>query len=213
MAATSTTSRRDRLVRAALTVFAQEGVDAASIKKIGRAAGVAPALIYHYFESKEALLAAVVERHGFLPQLRRMLTVPPTAPAVEVLPLIVRQMYELLTERADLVRVVMATSQTHPEMRRRMDALNSEAQTLLARYLRARIEAGELHEHNPHSVARMLLSTVVMWRLTDAPAAELDDAITALVAGLTAAPAKLVVTEAEPKTAATTRRTARRSTV
>ncbi len=67
MTASSTVSRRERLVDAALTVFAREGVDAASIKKIGRAAGVAPALIYHYFDSKEALLAVVVARHGFLP--------------------------------------------------------------------------------------------------------------------------------------------------
>ena len=135
MAASSTVSRRDRLVDAALAVFARDGVDGASIKKIGRAAGVAPALIYHYFESKEALLAAVVARHGFLPQLRRMLAVPPTASVTEVLPQIARQMYGLLTERADLVRVVMATSQTHPDLRERMDTLTDEAQTLLAGYL------------------------------------------------------------------------------
>jgi AcrR family transcriptional regulator len=71
--ADSSMSCRDRLVDAALAVFAREGVDAASIKKIGRAAGVAQALIYHYVESKEALLAAVVKRHGFLPQFREML--------------------------------------------------------------------------------------------------------------------------------------------
>jgi AcrR family transcriptional regulator len=57
----ATVSRRDRLLDAALAVFAREGVDAASIKTIGRAAGVAPALIYHYFENKEALLAAAGE--------------------------------------------------------------------------------------------------------------------------------------------------------
>jgi AcrR family transcriptional regulator len=178
-------SRRDRLVDAALAVFAREGVDAASIKKIGRAAGVAPALIYHYFESKEALLAAVVQRHGFLPQLREMLAVPPAAPVAEVLPRIVRKMYGLLTERADLVRVVMATSQTHPEMRERMDALTDEAETLLADYLQARIKAGEVGAHNVRAAARMLLFTVVMWRLADAPADELDDAIAVWVAGVT----------------------------
>jgi AcrR family transcriptional regulator len=188
MAASSPLSRRDGLVDAALAVFAREGVDAASIKKIGRAAGVAPALIYHYFESKEALLAAVVQRHGFLPQLRDMLAVPPAAPVAEVLPRIVRQMYGLLTERADLVRVVMATSQTHPEMRKRMDALTDEAETLLARYLQARIEAGELGAHNVRAAARMLLFTVVMWRVADAPADQLDDAIAVLVAGLTTGP-------------------------
>jgi AcrR family transcriptional regulator len=213
MTASSTVSRRDGLVDAALTVFAREGVDAASIKKIGQAAGVAPALIYHYFESKEALLAAVVARHGFLPQLHRMLTVPPAAPAAEVLPQIARQMYDLLTERADLVRVVVATSQTHPDMRKRMDTLTEEAQTLLTRYLQARIEAGELRVHNVGAAAKTLLFTVVMWRLTDAPAAELDDAITLLVAGLTTTVPEPAAVEPEPKTTAPVRRTARRSTV
>jgi AcrR family transcriptional regulator len=208
MAVSSTTSRRDRLVDAALTMFAREGVDAASIKKIGRAAGVAPALIYHYFESKEALLAAVVQRHGFLPQLRSMLAVPPAAPAAEVLPQMVHQMYALLTERADLVRVVMATSQTHPEMRQRMDTLTGEAQTLLACYLQARIEAGELRAHNVQAAARMLLSTVVMWRLADAPATELDDAIALLVAGLTTASPDQLAAVAEPETVARVRRSA-----
>jgi AcrR family transcriptional regulator len=208
MAASSTVSRRDRLMDAALAVFAREGVEAASIKKIGRAAGVAPALIYHYFESKEALLAAVVQRHGFLPQLRRMLAVPPAAPATEVLPQIARQMYGLLSERADLVRVVMATSQTHPGMRERMEALTDEAQTLLASYLHARIEAGELRANNERATARMLLFTVVMWRLADAPAAELDDAIAALVAGLTIAVAHTQAAASEPRTAAKARRRA-----
>ncbi len=191
MVASSTVSRRDRLVDAALTVFASEGVDAASIKKIGRTAGVAPALIYHYFDSKEALLAAVVERHGFLPQLRRMLAVPPSAPAVEVLPQVARQMHELLAERARLVRVVMLTSQTQPEMRDRMDTLTAEAQALLAGYLQARIEAGEVRACNTQAVARTLLFTVVMWCLADAPGAELDDAIAVLVAGLTSLPGAL----------------------
>ncbi len=211
--AASSTVRRDQLVDAALMVFAREGVHAASIKKIGRAAGVAPALIYHYFESKEALLAAVVQRHGFLPQLQRLLAVPPAAPAGEVLPQIARQMYDLLTERIDLVRVVMATSQTHPDMRKRMDTLTGEAQTLLAGYLQARIEAGELRVHNAQAAARTLLFTVVMWRLADAPAAELDDAIALLVAGLTTAWPGSATVEPEAKTAATARRTARRSTV
>jgi AcrR family transcriptional regulator len=205
-AASSSESRRDRLLDAALTVFAREGVDAASIKKIGRAAGVAPALIYHYFESKEALLAAVVQRHGFLPQLHQMLAVPPAAPATDVLPHIARQMYALLTERADLVRVVMATSQTNPEMRERMDTLTAEAQALLAGYLQARIEAGEVRVHSAQAAARVLLFTVVMWRLADAPAAELGDAIALLVAGLTAAAPDSAAAEPEPKTAPTARR-------
>ncbi|MGH3427079.1 MAG: TetR/AcrR family transcriptional regulator [Terriglobales bacterium] len=179
-------SRQDRLVDAALELFASRGVDAASIKEIGRAAGVAPGLIYHYFDSKEALLAAAIERHGFLPELRRMLAIPPQSPAAEVLPQVARGLYDLLTERADLLRVVMTRSQTHPEMRRRMEALTTEAQALLAGYLNSRIEAMELRPHACDATARMLLYTVVMWRLADAPVAQLDEAVTVLLDSLTA---------------------------
>jgi hypothetical protein len=122
-------------------------------------------------------------------------------------------MYDLLTDRADLVRVVMATSQTHPDMRKRMDTLTEEAQTLLTRYLQARIEAGELRVHSVGAAARTLLFTVVMWRLADAPAAELDDAITLLVAGLSTGVPDPAAVKPEPKTTAPARRTARRSTV
>ncbi|TCO59275.1 TetR/AcrR family transcriptional regulator [Actinocrispum wychmicini] len=184
-------SRRERLVDAALVVFARHGVEGASIKDIGREAGVAPALIYHYFPSKEALLAAAVDKHGFLPELRVVLTIPSREPASEVLMSMARGLYERLSERIDLVRVVMTRSQTHPEMRARMAELTGEAETLLARYLRARVAAGELRDHPAEVAARTLLFTVVMWRLTDAPAEELDAAIDVIVAGLSAVSPRL----------------------
>lgn len=181
-------SRRDRLVDAALVVFAREGVDGASIKQIGQAAGVAPGLIYHYFPSKEALLTAAVERHGFLPELRELLAIPPERSVCEMLPQIVEGLYRLLTERLELVRVVVARVQTHPEMRARLGELIAEAQTLLSGYLHARVEAGELRAHASEAAARMLLSTVVMMRLTDAPPALLADVIDLLLSGLSAVP-------------------------
>jgi AcrR family transcriptional regulator len=181
-----TVSRRDRLVDAALVVFARKGVDAANIKEIGSEAGVAPGLIYHYFPSKEALLAAAIERHGFLPQLRQMLAVPPNSPARDVLPEIAHRMYALLTERADLLRVVMARAQTHAEMRERVEELTRDACGLLADYLRARVGAGELRAHAYDASARMLLFIVVMWRLADSPPDQLTEAIGLLLNGLAA---------------------------
>jgi AcrR family transcriptional regulator len=176
--------RRDRLIDAALVVFARKGVDAANIKEIGSEAGVAPGLIYHYFPNKEALLAAAVERHGFLPQLRQMLAIAPTTPATDVLPEIARSMYALLTDRVDLLRVVMGRAQTHVEMRERVEELTREAQGLLVEYLRARAQAGELRPHAYDVSARMLLFTVVMWRLADSPPDQLPEAIRLLLNGL-----------------------------
>ncbi|ORA17309.1 hypothetical protein BST12_19765 [Mycobacterium angelicum] len=177
-------SRRERLVDAALVVFARRGVDGASIKDIGAEAGVAPALIYHYFPNKEALLAAAVEKHGFLPEIRAASAIAPSRPASEFLPALVRGLYARLSERIDLLRVVMARSQTHPEMRAEMAALTGEAETLLAQYLRARVAVGELREHKAETAARTMLFTVVMWRLADAPADELDTVVDLMLAGL-----------------------------
>jgi AcrR family transcriptional regulator len=52
-------SRHDILV-AAREAFAEQGFDAASLRGISRAAGVDPALVHHFFGSKEGLFEAVL---------------------------------------------------------------------------------------------------------------------------------------------------------
>ena len=53
---------RERILAAAAELFAAQGYAATSIHQIGRAADARPASIYWAFESKEGLLAAVMER-------------------------------------------------------------------------------------------------------------------------------------------------------
>ncbi|MFC8619188.1 TetR family transcriptional regulator [Micromonospora purpureochromogenes] len=52
---------RQAILAAARTTFAERGFDAASIRVIAAAAGVDPALVHHYFGSKEELFRATVE--------------------------------------------------------------------------------------------------------------------------------------------------------
>jgi AcrR family transcriptional regulator len=52
---------RTAIVEAAMTCFAQNGYAHTSIRQIAAQAGVSTGLMYHYFESKEALLEAVFE--------------------------------------------------------------------------------------------------------------------------------------------------------
>ena len=52
---------RAAILKAALREFAEEGLDGARIDHIARAAGVNKALLYYYFQDKEALYAAVLE--------------------------------------------------------------------------------------------------------------------------------------------------------
>ncbi|MFC0003242.1 TetR/AcrR family transcriptional regulator [Micromonospora siamensis] len=51
---------RDAILAAARTAFAERGFDAASIRAIATTAGVDPALVHHYFRTKEELFRATV---------------------------------------------------------------------------------------------------------------------------------------------------------
>ncbi|WDZ84305.1 TetR family transcriptional regulator [Micromonospora cathayae] len=51
---------REAILRAARTAFAERGFDAASIRAIATAAGVDPALVHHYFGSKDKLFLAAM---------------------------------------------------------------------------------------------------------------------------------------------------------
>src|SRR5881394_3122602 len=53
----------DALLTATAHVLVKEGFDRASTNRIAEAAGVSVGSLYQYFPSKEALVAALVERH------------------------------------------------------------------------------------------------------------------------------------------------------
>ncbi|MEU6165221.1 TetR family transcriptional regulator [Streptomyces tanashiensis] len=52
---------RERILAAARTQFAERGYDKASVRGIAKAAGVDPALVHHYFGTKDEVFAAAVE--------------------------------------------------------------------------------------------------------------------------------------------------------
>jgi AcrR family transcriptional regulator len=54
----------DALIEATARILIKEGYDRASTNKIATKAGVSIGSLYQYFPSKEALVAAVIERHA-----------------------------------------------------------------------------------------------------------------------------------------------------
>ncbi|MCL0075611.1 TetR/AcrR family transcriptional regulator [Dehalococcoidia bacterium] len=54
-------NRKQRILDAALEIFASKGFEGARIDEIAKTAGVNKALLYYYFESKEALLSELIE--------------------------------------------------------------------------------------------------------------------------------------------------------
>src|SRR5213082_4036381 len=68
-------SKRERILRAAIDVFAQNGYFNAKVSDIAKAAGVADGTIYLYFDGKEDLLVNIFRDHtrNYLQSLEREL--------------------------------------------------------------------------------------------------------------------------------------------
>lgn len=66
-------TKRERILRAAIDVFAQSGYFNAKVSEIARAAGVADGTIYLYFDGKEDLLTSIFRDHirNYLQSLER----------------------------------------------------------------------------------------------------------------------------------------------
>jgi len=56
-----TAETRDRILAAARAEFAERGYDKTSMRSIAKAAGVDPALVHHYFGTKEQTFGAAIE--------------------------------------------------------------------------------------------------------------------------------------------------------
>src|SRR5437867_9559775 len=57
----SRTATRDRILQAALQVFAEKGYHRAVVDDIVRASGTSKGAVYHHFPNKEALFLALVD--------------------------------------------------------------------------------------------------------------------------------------------------------
>src|SRR5204863_7313831 len=69
------TTKRERILRAAIEVFARNGYFNAKVSEIAKAAGVADGTIYLYFDAKEDLLVTIFREHtrNYLQSLEREL--------------------------------------------------------------------------------------------------------------------------------------------
>lgn len=70
------TTKRERILRAAVDVFAQNGYFNAKVSEIAKSAGVADGTIYLYFDGKEDLLITIFREHtrNYLQSLERDLS-------------------------------------------------------------------------------------------------------------------------------------------
>ena len=105
---------REKLLEAAMRVFAESGFRGATTRRIAEAAGVNEVTLFRHFKSKSALISEAAHLYA---QQRRETALPdlPAAPARELAAWCVAQLAHLRESRA-LIRKCMAELEEHPDM-------------------------------------------------------------------------------------------------
>ncbi len=193
--------RRIQLIDTALALFAEHGIEATRVSDIAQTAGVAQGLLYHYFPSKDALLAAIIERHGPLRMLAEALATPPDRPARETLLAVGMRLYALAQERRTLLQLIVREIIWRPETRGLGMAVREQGLTMLARYLQSRVAAGELRPHDSLVVGQTLASAIIVVVFAQLPADPfITGAIDVILQGISAQPADAEAPAAETTT-------------
>ena len=112
-----------RILDAAVRVFAAQGYDAARVGDVAKEAGVAYGLVYHYYESKEAVLEAVF-REAWGRLLAAVALAEETgSDASEQLGLVIKIVLRAWRDDPDLVRLLVREVTRNPHIQEELDEI------------------------------------------------------------------------------------------
>jgi AcrR family transcriptional regulator len=182
----------DTLIEATARILVAEGFDRASTNRIARAAGVSVGSLYQYYPSKEALVAAVIERHNrdLMEQVRQAFAKAAGEPLEEGVRTLVSAAID--AHRIDpALHCVLAEQTPRVGALAEVEAFNRDYYGLLRTYLedhKAELRAVDLDlaAYVCVTTIEALTHTAVLHRpelLSDAAAASLVDEARRLVLG------------------------------
>ncbi|GFE57801.1 TetR/AcrR family transcriptional regulator [Geobacter sp. AOG1] len=105
---------RERILCAALKLFAEMGYAGACTKEIAREAGVAEVTLFRHFVSKDKLLEEVMSRFTFVSVMPQLLAEIAALPCEEALTTLAGRFIDYLVLRKDWVRIMQAEMQRAP---------------------------------------------------------------------------------------------------
>jgi AcrR family transcriptional regulator len=163
--------RRAQILQAAAAVFAEKGFDAATIRDVARAAGVAEGSIYLYFKNKQDLLVHL-PRQFIQPPVESLRAASMSATAAptpeELLSAIVRNIAQVVLQNRELIRVFFTSLPTMDEATRAEYLQEGPGYALefLQEYIRAQQAAGIFRaDLDPAITARSLPGMMLFFLL------------------------------------------------
>jgi AcrR family transcriptional regulator len=107
---TAPPDQRDRILGIARALMAEAGVHAMSMRKLATACGLNVATIYHYFPSKEALVAEVVAHQSYEELLNQVPPVDPALDPPERLAALLRWVWAQLSDHDEVFKLLVGES-------------------------------------------------------------------------------------------------------
>lgn len=137
--------RRKAFVEAALSLFAEHGVEGTTMQQVADRAGVSYGLFYHYFRSKEDILTEAGRQVDLLPKVVTYLQAH-ERPLQEMMEGLTAFYLAQLEEHRELIWLLCSESRKRPALLINLKKLGDETESALARYLEARREKAEVRD-------------------------------------------------------------------
>ena len=162
---------RERILEAALDLFARQGFAGTSVRQLARTVGLRESSLYNHFAGKEAIYHALIDAHGPASSADRL-----RGPAFRALrddPTAFCRLYaaELLVQWSDpreqrFQELVTAERNRMPgERAHYYETLFHEESGLVADYFRDFALAGRIRTPNPREAARLFMAGLTFVRL------------------------------------------------
>ncbi len=148
---------RARIEREALRLFAEKGVDGATIRDIAQAVGVADAALYRYYPSKEEIARDIFTRHYASLAERIRAIGDRGGPIRGIVRALVDLLCDLLDEEPDVFAFILLNQHAHL---RYVDRDGNAVEELRA-IMRAAHGRGEISVADPDLAAAMALGAVL----------------------------------------------------
>lgn len=162
-------STRDKILDAALTLFARQGFDATATKDIAELAGVPNGLIFYHFSTKEKLLEDLFREQNVLNDLEPLLESVPSDDPREMLEAIGREFYKLLVNRQEMIQLILREMHSERAVARRFREMREAGIGMVAGMLDAHVKVGRLQPVDTLALSRLFMSGVVLTAIADRP--------------------------------------------
>lgn len=148
---------RQRILQAAMRLFARKGYDGTTTKDLANQAKVAEGTLFRHFANKKAILIEVAT-NGWIEILTDLLTELSEMGNYKAISQVMRRRMLNMHANADLLRVCFIEAQYHPELRERIQLEVIAKMTDVAEaFFQTAMEKGIYRRMNPKIVAQVFL--------------------------------------------------------